>query len=558
MNKVVKILLSVVFALILVIIKAPEVLASSSSIADITIDLKINSDGSATVQEVWEGDFNQGTEVYKQMNNMRGATISDLRVKDESGTNFTPQSYWDVNLTREEKKYKSGIIQNGSNYELCFGIGDYGHHIYTMTYTITNFIIQYEDTQGFNYQFVGSSMNPKPQHFSMTISQDSGFNKDNSRIWAFGYQGQVVFQDNQIVMSSTGHINYANILCILNANLYPTTNKVNQKSDYVIAEAKKGSSYNQDNTSFWTEIMKIFMRVILWMGLGMLIYGIGQHDFNRRMRFTDKDNRKIKMDDVDYYREIPVGGNLEYFYFLASSYQIKGVTKESIVSAYLLKWIREGQVTFQEEKGPFNKVESLVDLHGLNSYANQYEQRIGDILKSVAGANQIIEKKEFKRWINKTNNFNKLDDVFTDISNYGRDQAYNAGKAVRQGGTYLYTPEVRDEIKQVLGFKRFLNEFTLIDEKQVIEVALWEEYLIFATILGDAKKVRDQIKIRCPEFAQESNFNDPLTVIAINNFVHANYSIGYRNANIASGGGGGFSSFGGGGGFSGGGGGGVR
>ena len=56
-----------------------------------------------------------------------------------------------------------------------YGIGDYGQHTYTMTYTITPFVNQYSDAQGFNWQLLNQEMNPKPAEFEATISLITSF-----------------------------------------------------------------------------------------------------------------------------------------------------------------------------------------------------------------------------------------------------------------------------------------------------------------------------------------------------------------------------------------------
>ena len=125
----------------------------------------------------------------------------------------------------------------------------------------------------------------------------------------------------------------------------------------------------------------------------------------------------------------------------------------------------------------------------------------------------------------------------------------------------VYEPSFRDDIIYTKGLKRFLLDFSSIEEKEVIEVKLWEEYLMFASILGIADEVEKQIGKLCPEFNQYSNIDYTYTMLATRTFMYGGVrsaANAYSAAHSSSySGGGGFSSFGGGGGgFSGGGGGG--
>ena len=134
-------------------------------------------------------------------------------------------------------------------------------------------------------------------------------------------------------------------------------------------------------------------------------------------------------------------------------------------------------------------------------------------------------------------------------------------------GTYTITVLKRvkandeQEALELAGLKRYLNEYTLIKEREAIEVQLFEEYLIFAQIMGIAKKVAKQFKDIYPEIIEQSNFTSYDYIM----FVHMSSHRGISAANTAksraesySSGGGGFSSGGGGGGSFGGGGGGRR
>jgi uncharacterized membrane protein len=110
-------------------------------------------------------------------------------------------------------------------------------------------------------------------------------------------------------------------------------------------------------------------------------------------------------------------------------------------------------------------------------------------------------------------------------------------------------------MEHILGLKKFLEEMSYIHEKEVIEVKLWEEYLIFASILGIAEKVEKQLGKLCPEFNEQSRMDTIYTTRMVRTMSYTGVTAAYT----ASHGGGGGSSFGGGGGgFSGGGGGGSR
>ena len=121
---------------------------------------------------------------------------------------------------------------------------------------------------------------------------------------------------------------------------------------------------------------------------------------------------------------------------------------------------------------------------------------------------------------------------------------------------YEISQELREDAVQIAGLKRFLLDYTLIKEREAIEVHLFEEYLIFAQMLGIAKKVAKQFSELYPDLVEQSCFYSYDNFYFVNayayNAVH-DASVARSRAESYSSGGGGFSSGGGGGGSFGGG-----
>jgi uncharacterized membrane protein len=121
-------------------------------------------------------------------------------------------------------------------------------------------------------------------------------------------------------------------------------------------------------------------------------------------------------------------------------------------------------------------------------------------------------------------------------------------------------------VNEVFGLRKFLKEFTLLDERELKEVKLWKDYMIYATLFGIADKVIKEMKQVNPAYFNMDRvaaaMADDLTLPTIYSTLHssttrATVSKAEREARAS--GRGGSVSWGGGGGFSGGGfGGGVR
>lgn len=69
----------------------------------------------------------------------------------------------------------------------------------------------------------------------------------------------------------------------------------------------------------------------------------------------------------------------------------------------------------------------------------------------------------------------------------------------------LLTQYGEDEYAKWRGLYNFLNSDTLIHERTIVELPLWEKYLVYATAFGLSEKVIQAISIRCPEAAASAS-----------------------------------------------------
>ena len=117
----------------------------------------------------------------------------------------------------------------------------------------------------------------------------------------------------------------------------------------------------------------------------------------------------------------------------------------------------------------------------------------------------------------------------------------------------VYTGKGIDEAEKWKGLKKYMEEFSLMQEKEVPEIILWEKFLVYATAFGIADKVLKQLKIVYPDL---ENMIDSGNHTFMYLMVHTNFSQSFSSSlsssmsstySSATGGGGGFSGGGGGG-----------
>ena len=70
--------------------------------------------------------------------------------------------------------------------------------------------------------------------------------------------------------------------------------------------------------------------------------------------------------------------------------------------------------------------------------------------------------------------------------------------------TRTLTQKGVNEQEKWKALKRYMEDFSLLNEREVPELVLWEKYLVYATAFGIADKVLRQLKIKYPELMNES------------------------------------------------------
>ena len=115
-----------------------------------------------------------------------------------------------------------------------------------------------------------------------------------------------------------------------------------------------------------------------------------------------------------------------------------------------------------------------------------------------------------------------------------------------------------DEAEMWKGLKHYMEDFSILDKREVPEITLWEKYLVYATAFGIADKVLKQLKTVYPNLESMTSDN---TYTCMNLMINTNFTSSFSNsissamssaytsatASSGSGGGGGFSGGGGGG-----------
>ena len=168
MKNIKNLIFSVSFAIIILFAVSGKVQAANT-INKIDMDVYINPNGTAEITEIWQANLTQGTEGYKPYSNLGKCKITDFSVSDDLGNTYTTSSIWNTSESFENKSNKCGIVNKSNGVELCWGISKYGNRTYTLKYNITNFVNQYNDSQGIYFSLMPKEMKQSPKQVLITI-----------------------------------------------------------------------------------------------------------------------------------------------------------------------------------------------------------------------------------------------------------------------------------------------------------------------------------------------------------------------------------------------------
>lgn len=72
----------------------------------------------------------------------------------------------------------------------------------------------------------------------------------------------------------------------------------------------------------------------------------------------------------------------------------------------------------------------------------------------------------------------------------------------------LLTALGETEYEKWHGFYNYLNSQPLMTDSTILDLAVWERYLVYATAFGLSDKINEAIKIRCPQFTYNEKYRD--------------------------------------------------
>lgn len=559
-------LVFMLFCTMFILILSNGIALGANNISDISVEVAIHEDGSAYITQTWNCNFTEGTECYIPVENLGEMSIFDFLVSDENGA-YTYVEDWNVEADFDDKAGKCGMVKTDAGYELCWGITEYGERRYAIEYTIDQLVGGYEDYDGFNFQLINSGMGTLPTDVTVhiVIQDGTALDVDNCGIWAFGFDGQINFEEGQVIAYTESPLSSDTdsviVMMQLNKGLITPVRVVEGSFETVKEKAFEGSDYDNEaangDTASSTEEedveydepagpFEMFLAALFCFGPLIIIFSLLWHK-------GAKKRRTVKLfKDVDYFREAPIAGNLEATYVLVKDF--RQVNEDgNLIGAAFLKLISTGclEPMTETKVGLFGKEKESVSLKLIHppEFSGATTNMLYDLLVLVSGKDLILQEEELEKYC--TKNYFAMLRIIDAAKEDGKStltqiECYDPSKIAKPLGLSERGVKL---LKNIVGFKKYLLEFSLIGERSIAESVVWQDYLTFAALLGIADKALEQFEKIYPNTTQDS-VNAHYYYMLSHRYTKASYHAA-QTARTA--GRGGSSSHSGGGGFSGGG-----
>jgi uncharacterized membrane protein len=585
----------------------------------------LNMDGSADIVETWDVDISETNTLFKDFD-MSDSSYSIDKVKVYQvvdGIEIPLEQIYEEQYHVDSGCYY-GLQISSSKFEIAWNVGldnSSATRTYRIYYTVENAVKIYSDCTEFYWQFLSSDNTMTGKNISALITIPDGVTDiEKLHIWSHGdLSGYMEKLSNTQVKYTLDRL-YANsmveVRVVTEDNIYEESNNLYQYSK-LSSILEEEQQWADEANAQRTKARFLFVAGVVVVATIFIFYLIKIIKYVR----AGKELKEQKyISNIQYFRDIPDEKNATparaayMYYFLDSSSGFRNnsakIFSATILQLTLKKYIslepidkKNVKINILEKTDrlePLNGDESAIyslivrlsnkttnslETNELERYAKkEYDEfyalnkRVCDSAESYQLSRNIIDKerqKIHKKWRNKGTAYITailififvLPPLIPILLPIFIEFILGAVFCLKNAKTIsVLTEEGFEEVNEWKGLKKYMEEFSLLKDKEVPDLILWEKYLVYATTFGISKKVIDQLVKVYPQMTSEEyyrNGNYTYLYIASNHgfdsldsldrtFSHvcqtANsaYSAAHSSSSSGSGGGGGSSGGGGG------------
>ncbi len=509
---------------------------------NLDIEYTVNEDGTMNVTEKWEtvftgSHYRAGSKVFNKP--QRGEEYKLQSVRDLTNGKdyiFDESAY-------EDEGYCTQFTKSGRTYFEWYD--DFGSEtrIFEIKYTVKNAVVLYNDMSELYWKFIPENFELSVDNAVCTVTLPQSAISQHNKIYGHIGKGGAGYTNAMFEADGTARFEakeipsetYAEMRILMDKDAFAGGYKID--ADGYQTALKEESKWANDTAGGVKNILILMAADIVIGAAAVVVSAV------ICIRFIYK-YRPFKPDFLsDYYREPPqnispgVMSKLYFFY--------KGITDTgNIMTATLLSICTKGHIRLSDTgKDIVINFDKDADTEPLTND----ELCLYRIFEQAAEGNSEISMKQVNKYIkshqtdmhSKYQRFESLIDsgfsdmgykdssirkgmltaimiisiiltvifIFISMSYYGflfsiAGLAFAAAMSIMTiSSVKRLTRQGQESFTKWHAFGRFMQEFTLLDEKELPSLELWEKYLVYATAMGISKQVLKQIKVAYPQLS---------------------------------------------------------
>ncbi len=577
--------LTILFFIFIVFLFCTGSYAGTQSWNAIDYDVTLRSDGSMRVVETWDVYVSQTNTMFKSfdLSGDNQYKIKSANVVDKTGNQ--EKKLRDINQYKYhvDKDCFYALMLDDNTYEIAWNVGlddSSGNRIYEISYTVENAVKVYNDCAELYWKFLSDENQMSGENLTGRIRLPAEVSDINSlRVWGHGNINAYIFKDSNSQASFALNRIRSNemfeIRVVTDENIYHECENISleDRLETILSEeqvwAQEANEERKEAEKKWEFykkmiIIAVFVNVIIFIPFFII------SNKYRKIGKELKAQYKYPKSDLEYFRDIPDEKNATpakamYLYeFSKNSSKMKNHISR-IFSATILNLALKGFIAleFTEDK----EIKILRTNKTLRAELSQDEEVVLDLIKDAMLGNDYISIPEFNAYATREYDtvFSKMELLESSAEQgcvsagvFSEERKFLSGKWQKKAsacslGIFLgyagifiglitpivgfamvyynalknseyvshLSPKGNEEQNQWRGLKNYMEEYSLLHEREVPDIVMWEKYLVYATAFGISKKVLKQLKTIHPEFFERTLYLQDATylnVMANSNF----------------------------------------
>lgn len=605
---------SILLLFALFILSNNAVYAGDLELNSLNYNVTLNSNGTANVQEIWDISIEDTNTLFKtfEIDKTKYSGITNVSLIETTKGINKPFSQIYSEKYHVGKDCFYALINSKNQFEIAWGVHEddsYARRTFEMNYTIKDAIKNYADSSEFYWQFISTESAIPAEIVTGTINLPTNvINNEDFRVWAHGpLNGNITKTSPKNVDFSVEDLSSNTMLEVRvvtptyvfedNKNV-SSTSKLNT---ILSQEQKWAEEANKKREAIAKRQKTIKIATITFFvisNIGGVILAIILINKIKKYKKQLKEAPNIKPTTPSkYYRDIPnnkaTPAEAAFLYYFKNSTFSLHIPE--IISATMLDLCMKKYLSFEVSSNKKNEIKVVLNPNMDTSLLPRDEIIIYQMLEKVNSTKEFTMK-DFEKYCKKHSSsfikqYNSIEpNVKNEVEfqgNYDKKLITQYNNWTEKGVGYVFlfiasiffmitniipsiicfvycfkiagkyntlTQKGVDEREAWIGLKNYMEDFSMMKEKEVPELTLWEKYLVYATAFGISDKVLKQLKVIYPqitdmEYMNSHGYNYLYWMYygnISNNFIHSiNTSVtntyNYVNYSSGSGAGGGFS-----------------